>query len=153
MVFARLAQLAEIRPSHRILDIGGATGYSAAVLAKLGGSVVAVENDAGLTAVAKEAIAELGVGNVTFKMGPLEAGAPENAPYDVIFINGRIAQLPESLTAQLADGGRLVAVIGGDMAAKAKLVRRIGAHFDERSAFDAGAPLLPGFEPKKSFAF
>jgi protein-L-isoaspartate(D-aspartate) O-methyltransferase len=153
MVFAKLAQLAGVRKSDRILDIGGATGYSTAILARLGASIVALENDAGLTAVAKEALATLGIGNVSFMMGPLEAGAPESAPFDVIFINGRVASIPDDLTAQLAEGGRLVAAFGNDSAAKAKLMSKIDSRIQEQVGFDAGAPLLPGFEPKKAFAF
>jgi protein-L-isoaspartate(D-aspartate) O-methyltransferase len=153
MVFAKLAQLAQPRKSDRILDIGGATGYSAAILARLGASVVALENDAGLTALAKEALSSLRVANVTFVMGPLEAGSPEKAPFDVIFLGGRAAQLPEALMAQLAEGGRLVAVVGTESSAKAKLIRKIDGRLQERVAFDAGAPLLPGLEPKKAFVF
>ncbi len=153
MVFAKLAQLAIVRKTDRILDIGAATGYSTAILARLGASVVALENDAGLTAVAKEALASIGIDNVSFVMGPLEAGAPESAPYDVIFLNGRVGHLPDGLSAQLAEGGRLVTVMGADSAAKAKLVSKIDGRFQERIAFDAGAPLLPGFAAKKAFVF
>lgn len=153
MVFAKLAQLADIRPGDRILDVGGATGYSAAILAKLGASVVALENDAGLTAVAKEALAGAGIKNVSFVMGPLEAGAPESAPFDVIFLNGRVGHLPEALLAQLAEGGRLVTIMGNDTAAKAKLVSKIDSRIQQRMAFDAGAPIMPGFEQKSAFIF
>jgi protein-L-isoaspartate(D-aspartate) O-methyltransferase len=153
MVFAKLAQLAGIGKTDRVLDVGAATGYSTAILARIGSAVVVLENDAGLTAVAKEALASLGIGNTVFVMGPLEAGAPESAPYDVIFINGRAGYLPEALLGQLAEGGRLVAVVGADAAAKAKCVCRIDGGFQEITAFDAGAPLLPGFEAKKAFVF
>jgi protein-L-isoaspartate(D-aspartate) O-methyltransferase len=153
MIFAKLAQLADIRAGDRILDIGGATGYSTAILARLSASIVALENDAGLTAVAKEALASVGIRNVSFVMGPLEAGAPENAPYDVIFLNGRVGHLPEALLAQLNEGGRLVTIMGSEMAAKAKLVSKIDSRIQQRTAFDAGAPILPGFEPKSAFIF
>jgi protein-L-isoaspartate(D-aspartate) O-methyltransferase len=153
MVFAKLAQLANIRKTDRVLDVGGTTGYSAAILSKLAASVVALENDAGLTAVAKESLAGLGVENVTFVMGPLEAGAPESAPFDVIFLNGRAGHLPESLLSQLAEGGRLVAVMGSETAAKAKLFLRISGGIQERTGFDAGAPALPGFESRPVFVF
>jgi protein-L-isoaspartate(D-aspartate) O-methyltransferase len=153
MVLAKLAQLAGVRKTDRILDIGGATGYSTAILARLGASIVALENDASLTAFAKDALAKLGTSNVSFMMGPLEAGAPESAPFDVIFLNGRVAALPDGLTAQLAESGRLVAVFGSDSAAKAKLVFKIDSRIQERIGFDAGAPLLPGFEAKKAFVF
>jgi protein-L-isoaspartate(D-aspartate) O-methyltransferase len=153
MVFAKLAQLAGIRKIDRVLDVGAATGYSTAILARLAASVVVLENDAGLTAVAKEALGNLGIAGVSFVMGPLEAGAPESAPYDVIFINGRVGQLPGPLLEQLAEGGRLVAVVGMESAAKAKRVCRIDGGFQEITGFDAGAPLLTGFEAKKTFVF
>jgi protein-L-isoaspartate(D-aspartate) O-methyltransferase len=153
MIFAKLAQLADIRAGDRILDIGGATGYSAAILARLGASVVALENDAGLTAVAKEALASAGIKNVSFVMGPLEAGAPESAPYNVIFLNGRVGHLPDALLSQLAEGGRLVTIIGSDTASKAKLVSKIDSRIQQRMAFDADAPILPGFELKSAFIF
>lgn len=153
MVFAKLAQLARVRKIDRVLDIGGTTGYSAAILSRLAGSVVALENDAGLTAVAKESLAGLGVKNVTFVMGPLEAGSPEGAPFDAIFLNGRVDNLPESLLSQLAEGGRLVGVMGSETVAKAKLLTRIGGRIQEHSGFDAGAPVVPGFESKHAFVF
>jgi protein-L-isoaspartate(D-aspartate) O-methyltransferase len=153
MIFAKLAQLVDIRAGDRILDIGGATGYSAAILARLGASVVALENDAGLTAVAKEALASAGIKNVSFVMGPLEAGAPESAPYNVIFLNGRVGHLPDALLAQLAEGGRLVTIMGSDTASKAKLVSKIDSRIQQRMAFDADAPILPGFELKSAFIF
>jgi protein-L-isoaspartate(D-aspartate) O-methyltransferase len=153
MIFAKLAQLVDIRAGDRILDIGGATGYSAAILAKLCASVVALENDAGLTAVAKEALASAGIKNVSFVMGPLEAGAPESAPYNVIFLNGRVGHLPDALLSQLAEGGRLVTIMGSDTASKAKLVSKIDSRIQQRMAFDADAPILPGFELKSAFIF
>jgi protein-L-isoaspartate(D-aspartate) O-methyltransferase len=153
MAFAKLAQLARVRNGDRILDIGGATGYSAAILARLGASVVAVENDAGLIAVAKEALATLGIGNVSFTVGPMEAGAPEHAPYDVIFLNGRVSQLPDALLDQLSEGGRLVAPMGTAHATKGKLLSKIDSRIQERIGFDIGASPLPGFEPKKAFVF
>jgi protein-L-isoaspartate(D-aspartate) O-methyltransferase len=153
MVFAKLAQLARIRKTDRVLDVGGTTGYSAAVLSRLAGSVVALENDAGLTAVAKESLAGLGVKNVTFVMGPLEAGAPESAPFDVIFLNGRVGKLSENLLSQLAEGGRLVAVAGSETTAKAKLFLKVSGRIQEQTAFDSGAPALPGFESRQVFVF
>lgn len=153
MTFAKLAQLAAIRKADRVLDIGGGTGYSAAILAQLAASVVCLENDAGLTAVAKDALAGLGIRNVSFSMGSLEAGAPENAPFDVIFLNGCAAQLPDALLEQLAEGGRLAAIMGADQPAKAKLFTKIESRVHERTGFDAGAPLLPGFEARRVFAF
>lgn len=153
MVFAKLAQLADIRPGDKVLDVGAATGYSSAVLARLAAKVVALDCDAGLIAVARDALAALQTGNVEFVSGALDAGALDKGPYDVIFVNGRVAVKPDTLISQLAPDGRLVAVMGGDVAAKARVFQKVGAVARETVAFDANSPLLPGFEAKPAFAF
>jgi protein-L-isoaspartate(D-aspartate) O-methyltransferase len=153
MVFARLAQLAEITGGDKVLDVGAATGYSSAVLARLAASVVAVECDAGLAAVAKDTLASHGVDNVEIMEGPLDGGAADKGPYDVIFVNGRLAVRPDTLLAQLAPGGRLVAVMGGETASKARLFQKTSGAVREVAAFDAGCPALPGFEASHAFAF
>jgi len=153
LVFAKLAQLAGIKPTDKVLDVGAATGYSPAVLARLAASVVALECDAGLAAVARDALAAQNVNNVEIVVAGLDAGAPDGGPYDVIFVNGRLATAPDTLLSQLAPDGRLVAVMGTDVAAKARLFQKIGAAVREVTAFDAGSPLLPGFEAKHAFAF
>ncbi len=126
MVFAKLAQLAGVKPDDRVLDVGAATGYSTAILAKLAKEVVAVDDDAGLTAIAKDAFADQGLTNAKFATGPLDEGAPGEAPFDLIFLNGRIEREPLKLFEQLAPGGRLVAVMGTNSAPKARLFTKIG---------------------------
>jgi protein-L-isoaspartate(D-aspartate) O-methyltransferase len=153
MVFAKLVQLAAIGPNDRVLDVGPATGYSTAVLSRLAKKVVALELDAGLAAIAKDALAEEKTGNASFVTGPLNEGWPTGAPYDVIFLNGRIGQEPRALLAQLAPGGRLVTVMGGDTALKAHLFHKIDSAIQDIVAFDAGAPMLPGFERHAEFTF
>ncbi len=156
MVFAKLAQLAEIRPNDKLLDVGAATGYSSAVLAKLAASVVALECDAGLAAVAKDTLAAQhvdSVDSVDIVEGPLDGGAPDKGPFGVIFVNGRLAVRPDTLLAQLAPGGRLVAVMGGDAGAKARLFQKTDGCVREVAAFNAGCPLLPGFEARPAFVF
>ena len=153
MVFAKLTQLARVKESDRVLDVGPATGYSTAILAKLAKEVIAVERDAGLAALAKDALAAQGIENAKLIIGPLEDGAPEDAPYDVIFVNGRLGCMPDRLLAQLAAGGRLVGIKGPDMAPKARLFTKIDSSIQEIAAFDAAAPQLPGFEAKPIFTF
>lgn len=147
MAFARLVHLAEIRPSDRILHVGAATGYGSAVLSKLGAAVTALESDAGLAALARRNLA--GCGNVTVAEGPLEEGRRAGAPFDVILVEGRIAEIPAALTGQLADGGRLVAVVGESAVAKAQVVTMSGKAAALRSAFDATVAPLPGFSKKR----
>lgn len=153
MVFAKLAQLARVKPDDRVLDVGPATGYSTAILARLAKEVVAIERDAGLAAIAADALAGEKIENVKLITEPHETGAASDAPFDVIFLNGRIEREPETLLGQLADGGRLVAIMGSTTAAKAHLFTRIDSTIQGTVAFDAGAPLLQGFEAKPAFIF
>lgn len=151
MVLAKLMQAAEIDPEDHALDAGCATGYGAAVLARVAGNVVALEEDKKLAAAASAALA--GIANVTLATGALAAGWPQAAPYDVILLEGATEVPPHALCAQLKDGGRLVCVLGSGPAAKAMLYRRSGDDVGGRPVFDAAAPLLPGFAKPPVFAF
>lgn len=153
MVFAKLAQLAAVKETDRVLDIGPATGYSTAILAKLAKEVIGVECDAGLAALAQDALSQEGIENAKLITGPLEEGAPEEEPFDVIFVNGRLGCEPEKLLTQLTAGGRLVAIMGTETAPKGRLFTKIDSTIQDVMAFDAGAPLLPGFDPKPVFTF
>lgn len=154
MVLARLLQLAEIRSTDKVLDVGAATGYSSAVIARLAHSVVALESDAALAAQARPLVAEFGMGRIVEVQGALNSGAPANAPFDVIFVNGSVAGQPNHLIDQLADGGRLVAVVRQDAGTgRATLFTKVGGAVSRREAFDASTPLLPGFVPEQSFVF
>lgn len=151
MVLAKLLQAAEIAPTDRVLDAGCATGYAAALLAQLAAEVVALEEDVGLMQSARNALASLT--NVTVASGPIIAGWPQGAPYDVILLEGATEMLPPALGRQLNEGGRLVCVLGAGPAAKAMLYRRSGEDIGARAIFDASAPLLPGFAKPPAFAF
>ncbi len=150
---ARLVQLAELAPSDVVLVVGCGTGYSAAVLARLANSVVALEQDAELAARASETLTALEVDTVAVVTGSLEAGYPSEAPYDVIFVDGAVEVVPPALTEQLKDGGRLVAVVGYGRSAAATLFRRSGGDIGSRVAFDADIQPLPGFRRPKAFVF
>lgn len=102
---------ADLGPADTVLVVGGATGYSAPVLARLAASVVLLELDAGLTARAGEALAALGIANVSVATGPLAAGHPAGAPHDVIFLEGAVPARPDALVAQLKPAGRLVGIV------------------------------------------
>jgi protein-L-isoaspartate(D-aspartate) O-methyltransferase len=151
MVLARLIQALQIRPSDRVLDVGCATGYSAAVLSRLAEHVAALEDDAALAKVAQKALA--GRKNVEVVTGPLAAGWTAGAAYDAILLEGAVERVPESLLGQLRDGGRLAAVIRKDSAAKAAVFTRSGENVTARRLFDAAIPPLPGFEAPKTFVF
>ncbi len=158
MVVARLVQAAAVRSSDAVLLIGCGTGYLAAVLARLASAVVAVENDAALAAEAGRTLAAVGVDTVALVDGAFADGYPRQAPYDVIVVDGAVEDIPQSLVAQLADGGRLAAIVAGagpsaHRAGKGVVVTRVGDAFARRDVFDGGTPVLPGLERKPAFVF
>jgi len=136
-----------------VLDVGCATGYSAGVLAKLAGEVVALEEGPALARGAGETLAQIGARTVSVVSGALVAGWAQRAPYDVIVLEGAAEVVPDSLLSQLAEGGRLVAVVGSGPMGKATLYRRAGRHATAQPVFDAAAPLLPGFIKPAAFVF
>lgn len=148
--FAKLLQLAAITPDDRILDVGCATGYSSAVLARLGGKVIALEQDADLLRIANDG---LSLSNVTLVQGALIEGARAEGPYDVIVVEGAIEQTPDTLLAQLAEGGRLVAVMNDGPQGKATLFLKEHGGIGRRAVFDAAAPVLAGFKKAMGFIF
>lgn len=152
-VFAKLIQGADIRSGDQVLDVGCGTGYSAAVLAQMGTSVVALEEDADLARRAEAALAKVGAGQVTVVRGPLTAGWPAAAPYDLILLDGAIEVAPDAFGRQLKPNGRLAAIFGRAPAAKAMIYRLIEEHLVGRPIFDAAAPLLPGFAAPPAFVF
>jgi len=152
MVFAKLLQAAEIRETDRVLDVGCTSGYSAAVLAKLAGTIVALEEDPALARAAAENLGALGA-RVAVASGPLNAGWQADAPYDAILVEGASEVRPDRLLAQLKDGGRLVAVIGSAPLGKATLYRKVSGQITALPLFDAAAPLLPGFAKTPAFVF
>lgn len=151
--FARLAQLGDIGPEDTVLDVGAGNGYSSAVLARLGATVVALESDAGLAAEAREKLALVGAGAVTVVEGDLDAGAPRHGPYDVILIEGAVREVPEKLFKQLREGGRLVALIRQGAAAVAHVFLRFGNDFAGRAEFNANLPPLRREPPADTFTF
>jgi protein-L-isoaspartate(D-aspartate) O-methyltransferase len=129
------------------------TGYASAILSRLAGSVVALEEDPNLADRAARNLKELGAANAKVVSGPLDAGWSVEAPYDLVLIDGAVEYVPESLLAQVTEGGRLLAIVGGAPIGKAMLYRNASGDISSRPVFDATAPVLPGFAKPKAFVF
>jgi protein-L-isoaspartate(D-aspartate) O-methyltransferase len=157
MVLARLVQLAAVEPDDCVLDVGCTTGYSTAVLARLGRSVIGLDSEPDLAAAARSALKGLGIGNAGIVEGDLARGHPDAGPYDVIVLNGSVPAPPASLIAQLVEGGRLAVVLstgaGLGSQGKAYLFVKVGGEVSGVPHFDAGARRLPGFCPEPCFSF
>lgn len=151
VVLAKMIQAADVEEGDNVLDVGCATGYSAATLARLAATVTALEQDATLARHARENLA--GDKNVTVVTGPLVDGWAAQGPYDAILLGGATEVEPVALFRQLKDGGRLVTVLGRTPNGRAMLYRRDGVDISGRSIFDAAAPTLPGFAAVPSFVF
>jgi protein-L-isoaspartate(D-aspartate) O-methyltransferase len=147
MVVGRLLTELHPQPGEKALVIGATTGYSAAVLARLVGSVVALEEDQALAAIAPP------VEGVTAVTGPLNAGWAAGAPYDLILIDGAVETIPQAIVDQLVDGGRLAAAIAEPGVSRLSVGRRVGQGFGVTAFADAEAVPLPGFAPPPAFKF
>ena len=149
---AKMLDALDILPSDRILDIACGLGYSSAVLARMAASVVAVESDAGLAGAASATLAEIGVANVTVVQGDLAAGAAQSGPYDVITVQGGVQDVPAALLDQLAEGGRIAAIFMQGPLGVVKIGHKAEGRVTWRFAFNATAPVLPGFAKAAAFA-
>ena len=152
-VTAKLLQAAEIKDTDKVLVVGAATGYAAALAAKLAGQVIATESDPSLAAKAGTVLGQLGCANVEVRNAPVAEGDTAGAPYDVIFLNGATEIVPEGLYGQLKDGGRLVGIFATSQPARATIVTRSHGDFGHRTLFDAAAPVLTGLERLPAFVF
>ncbi len=153
LILASMIQAAEIQPSDVVLDIASGTGYAVAILARLAGTVFALESDPELAARASELYSEIAPDNVVAIEGPLEEGCAEHAPFDVILIEGAVERIPDAILGQLGDGGRLVAVIEEDGIGRVTVIYRSGGHFSRRAVRDANVPLLEAFRRPPEFVF
>jgi len=154
MVVARLLQAAQIERTDKVLIIGGGTGYEAALAAALARSVIALEEDPELARRARAALVEHFIASVSVVEGPLPQGYRPRAPYDVVLFCGAVADVPSEIDTQLAEGGRVLAVVkSANGIGRATLWARTGGVMARRVLFDAATPLLPGFSPKPAFAF
>ena len=146
---AKLIQLAAPQPGEKVLIVGGNTGYSAAIVAELGATVVMLEEDADLAAKAEAALAGR---DVTVVRGALAAGAAAKGPYDLIVFDGSVEVVPDAFLAQVAEGGRIAAVEGSGQTGRATVTVKSSGTVSSRFAFNIPAMPLPGFARAKEFA-
>ncbi|PZO84686.1 MAG: protein-L-isoaspartate O-methyltransferase [Micavibrio aeruginosavorus] len=153
---ARLMQAAAPVKSDRVLDIGGASGYSAAILSGLVESVVAVEQDSSLMEQAKAAWADMNCANISAVVSGFAAGSAAQAPYSLILVNGSVAEIPAGWVEQLSSGGRMLVVVrkAEDRIGRAlHITKNHDGSISERILFDASVPYLPGHESRNGFVF
>ena len=153
MVLAKMVQAAAVKADDLMLDVGCSTGYSAALLARLARSVVALEEDPALAQLAHENLKAVGADNATVVTGPLPDGWRTEAPYDVVFVDGATEVVPNALCRQLKADGRLIAVVGRAPISRAMIYRSVAGDVSGWPIFDATAPVLPGFAAPPEFVF
>lgn len=151
-VIGRLLQAAGIAPSHKVLVVGGGTGYLAAVVSHLAGQVVMLEGDPDFASAAQARFAMGGYPNVKVVQGLLANGSSTDAPFDVVVLDGASDVVPDTLCRQLSENGCLVGVFGGRLQ-RALIVRRSPDGFGSRVLFDASAPILPSLSQPPQFVF
>ena len=152
MVSALLLQHAEIRSTDIVMEIAPGTGYSTAVIAKMASTVVAIEPDKALAEKATSNLVDAGIDNAAIMIGPMAEGYKKQAPYNVIIISGCVEEVPDSLMSQIADEGKLLAVVGGSgTPGKGTVFRKFGKSISSFEVFEAGTPVLPGFEKPPEF--
>lgn len=150
---ARLLQALSIGRESKVMVIGCGTGYSAALIAHMASSVVAVEEHQALAAAATDNLRSLGAANVKVVQSKLIAGHPDEAPYDAILVDGAVEVLPDSLIAQLRTAGQLAVIERGERISRAMLYERIATGASKWPQFEAWATALPGFEMPRAFVF
>jgi protein-L-isoaspartate(D-aspartate) O-methyltransferase len=153
MILARMLQAASPSQGDRVLDVGGATGYSAAALSRIGGKVDALESSEPLADATRRGLKAAAIEGVQVHHGALNRGLAAAKPFDVIVVNGGVAEQPTELLLQLAEGGRLVTIIRHGWLGQAWLFSKMSGSVSGRIIFDATAEYLPGFEHNPQFSF
>ncbi len=149
---AKMLDALNVQPGDIVLDVASGLGYSSALLSRLGQAVVALEEDESLASEAETTLAELGADNVAVVVGPLSEGAAKHGPYDAIVIQGGVETVPETLLDQLKEGGRIAALFMEGALGVCRIGHRVDGAVSWRFAFNAAAPVLPGFAKAPSFA-
>lgn len=154
MVFARIVQNLRVKPKDKVLIAASALGYEAAVIARLGAEITVVEPDPELAAQMRAKLEGLDVATIRVVEAKLDAGSPDDGPFDAILINAAIEERPETLLAQLREQGRLAVILGdGGRTSRATLFVRNAGVIGSRAMFDAAAPSLSVFREEPGFVF
>jgi protein-L-isoaspartate(D-aspartate) O-methyltransferase len=149
--FSKLANAVAIKDTDRVLDIAAGAGFSSAVFSQLGAAVVALEQDEASARSLRDNLAKAGAANVEVVAGPLKSGAPSKAPFDVIFVNGAVEDVPKAWLDQLAEEGRLAVAVCEGLVRRARIYTRSGSKTAWRTPFETAVPSLPGFERAEEF--
>jgi protein-L-isoaspartate(D-aspartate) O-methyltransferase len=150
---AKMLDVLAITNRELVMDVGGGMGYSTAVIAHMAEAVVAVEEDEAMAHEAQEALMAAGADNAVVHVGPLVEGAQQHGPYDVIILQGGVQQVPAPLLDQLKEDGRIAALFMDGELGEVRVGRKRGADISWRMAFNAAAPVLPGFGREVAFEF
>ena len=149
---AKMLDALDVSGDELVLDIGCGYGYSSAVVARMAQAVVAVEDDETMMSDAQELLSDIGADNVILHAGPLADGAAEHGPYDVIIVQGGVGELPKALDEQLKEGGRIACILMEGALGSVRIGYKLSGIITWRFEFNAGAPVLAGFEKQHSFA-
>lgn len=156
MVHARLLEAIAPQPHEVALDIGGGSGYAAAILSSMVSTVIALENKQTTIDKAMKLLNSIDICNVAYEKGKLPEGLPQHAPYNIIMINAAVSEVPDAIIQQLDANGRIGAVIQRDenTLGHAVIIEKTkDGHISKRTLFEISVPYLQGFEPKETFAF
>ena len=148
---SKMLDALDVSNDDLILDVASNYGYSSAVMAHIAEAVVAVEEDEAMSQEAQEALSAAGIDNVAVHVAPLVEGAPQHGPYDVIILQGGVAQIPDVLLDQLKEGGRIAAIFMDGPLGEVRIGLKQEGRVTWRLAFNAGAPILPGFARALNF--
>ncbi len=150
MALGRMLSEAGLRGTERALVIGAATGYAAAVVARLTSSVIAVEEQPDLVDFARQALADT---SVEIVHGPLAEGHAAGAPYDFILFDGAVEQVPQRIIDQVADGGEVALALLEGGVSRLCVGRVVAGAFGTTAVSDAASAILPGFAKARGFSF
>lgn len=152
-ILAKMLDALDFEGDELVLDIGGGLGYSSALMSRLAQAVVLLEEDDALAAEAQSVLSDIGADNVIIQHGSLADGDDVHGPYDVIILQGGVAELPGRIASQLKEGGRIVCLFMEGALGAIKIGHKIDGDISWRYAFNDGAPIMPGFEKQDAFTF